>query len=434
MRTLIVAERSRNEQALGHEFIRAVLRIGAQFGHTATRCYGSSATAASEELSMMHDLETQAARLFTVGFHGQAITADLTKLVARGVGGVIFFSRNVGQPAEVAQLTNAIKRLATRPLVLALDQEGGQVARLRQGFTEIPAMRVIGAGGSAALAREVGALIGREVRAVGFDLNYAPVLDIDTNPNNPVIAARSFGRTPELVSELGVAFAQGLECAGVAACGKHFPGHGDTSQDSHLELPRLPHSLERLERVELKPFAAAIEAGIPSLMTAHVIFEPLDPIYPATMSRPVLHGLLREKMGYEGLVISDDIEMRAIADHYGVEDLVVRGLNAGIDQFLCCHTAELAHRAIEAVIRAVENGTVSREALEAAHRRSAAFTHRYARPAVDEPDLGVLRSDAHLTVIERVLTSIDPEATDVGVDPTAIMERIRLERARRAAQ
>src|SRR5450432_4310515 len=310
---------------------------------------------------MGHDLETQAARLFTVGFHGKTLTDDLSRLVARGVGGVIFFSRNVGQPAEVVEATGTIKRAAGRPLLLALDQEGGQVARLKQGFTEVPPMRAIGATGNALLAHEVGALIGREVRAVGFDMNYAPVLDIDTNPANPIIATRSFGRTPELVCELGVALAAGLESVGVAACGKHFPGHGDTSQDSHLELPRLPHSLERLEQVELKPFAAAVKAGIPSMMTAHVIFEPLDPVYPATMSRPVLQGLLRDRMGYHGLIVTDDIEMRAIADHYGVEETVVRGLNAGVDHFLCCHTADVAHRAIDAIVRAVESGAISRE-------------------------------------------------------------------------
>src|SRR5450432_3128143 len=377
---------------------------------------------------MAHDLETQAARLSTVGFYGKTSTPDLEKLVARGVGGVIFFARNVGQPAEVAELTSAIKRQAGRPLFLALDQEGGQVSRLRQGFTEIPPMRAVGVSGSATLAREVGELIGREVRAVGFDMNYAPVLDIDTNPDNPIIAARSFGRTPELVSELGVALAQGLESAGVAACGKHFPGHGDTSQDSHLELPRLPHSLERLEQVELKPFAAAVKAGIPSMMTAHVIFEPLDPVYPATMSRPVLQGILREKMGYDGLIVTDDIEMRAIADHFGIEETVVRGLNAGVDHFLCCHTADAAHRAIDAVVRAVESGALSREALETANRRIQRFTQRYAHPALENPDLGVLRAEAHLAVIERVLAGIDPKLSNLGIDPTAIMERIRVER------
>ena len=385
---------------------------------------------------MAHALETQVARLFTVGFHGKTSTPELEQLIARGVGGVIFFSRNVGQPAEVSEVTSSIKRFAGRPLFLALDQEGGKVARLRHGFTEVPAMRAVGASGSPALAREVGELIGREVRAVGFDMNYAPVLDVDTNPANPVIAARSLGRTPELVAELGVALAQGLESAGVAACGKHFPGHGDTSQDSHLELPRLPHSLERLEQIELRPFAAAIEAGIPSLMTAHVIFEPLDPAYPATMSRAVLHGILRDKMAYDGLVVSDDIEMRAIANHYGVEDAVVRGLDAGVDQFLCCHTADVAHRAIEAIIHAVERGTISRETLDNANRRIARFATRYAHPAVDKPDLSVLRSEAHLRVIERLLEGFDESGagvSDVGTDPTEIMARIHLERAGRAS-
>lgn len=367
---------------------------------------------------MAHELETQAARLFTVGFHGKTPSEDVQRLIARGVGGVIFFSRNVGEPREVLELTSRLKRSAARPLIVALDQEGGPVARLRRGFSEIPPMRAVGATGDVSLAREVGALIGRELRAVGFDMNYAPVLDVDTNPNNPVIAARSFGRTPELVSAMGTAVAAGLESVGVAACGKHFPGHGDTSQDSHRELPRLTHSLDRLERVELKPFAAAISAGITSLMTAHVVFEPLDSVYPATMSRAVLHGLLREQLGYDGLVVSDDLEMRAIADHYGVEETVLRGLDAGVDQFLCCHTAALAEQAIEHVVHAVENGKLSRERLESANRRIAAFGQRYARPALPrDADLSVLASKAHSAVIERVLRG-SQRSDESATDPT----------------
>jgi len=163
---------------------------------------------------MTSELERQAAGLFTVGFYGKSITEDLRGLLARGVGGVIFFARNVGTPAEVLELNRELKRTAGRPLLLAIDQEGGQVRRLRDGFTEIPPMRAVGATGSAALAKDLGKLIGRELRAVGFDMNYAPVLDIDTNPQNPIIAARSFGRTPELVTELGLALAAGLEESG----------------------------------------------------------------------------------------------------------------------------------------------------------------------------------------------------------------------------
>jgi len=370
---------------------------------------------------MGSELETQAARLFTVGFHGKTVSSDLSLLLARGVAGVVSFSRNLGEPSEIAETTNAIKRHAGRPITLALDQEGGKVARLRRGFSELPSMRALGETGSAALTREVGALIGRELRAVGFDLNYAPVLDVDTNPDNPVIGSRSFGRTAELVSELGVALANGLSLAGVAACGKHFPGHGDTHQDSHLSLPRLPHSLERLEQVELRPFAAAIAAKIPALMTAHVIFEPLDPVYPATMSRAVLHGLLREKLRYDGLVVSDDLEMRAIADHYQVEDTVVLGLEAGVDQFLCCHTAELAHRAIDAVVHAVESGRVSRERLATANRRVQTFTTRYAHPPLEKLDLSVLRCEAHLALLERVALGVE------AADPTSVMDGISAE-------
>jgi beta-N-acetylhexosaminidase len=377
---------------------------------------------------MATDLSRLAAGLFTVGFYGKAVTDDLKGLLGCGVGGVIFFARNVGSAAEVLELTRDIKRVADRPLMLSIDQEGGQVARLRQGFTEVPPMRAVGATGNAALSRDLGRVLGRELRAVGFDMNFAPVLDIDTNPDNPIIASRSFGRSPELVTELGLALAAGLQEVGVAACGKHFPGHGDTSQDSHLELPTLPHSLERLERVELAPFAAAAKAGIASFMTAHVIFQAVDAKYPATMSRAVLTGILRQKLGYQGMVVTDDVEMKAIADNYGVEEAVLLGLNAGVDHFLCCHTASLAHQAIESVVRAVESGKLSRERLEEATRRFAEVRSRYERPVGAAEGLAVLRSKEHLGVVERILENVDPALSDAGADPTEVMERIRVER------
>jgi beta-N-acetylhexosaminidase len=379
---------------------------------------------------MTNELERQAASLFTVGFYGKAVTEDLKGLLSRGVGGVIFFARNVGTPAEVLELNRDIKAAAKRPLVLAIDQEGGQVARLRSGFTELPTMRAVGATGSATLARELGGLVARELRAVGFDMNYAPILDIDTNPDNPIIAARSFGRTPELVTEFGLALAAGLQDAGVAACGKHFPGHGDTSQDSHLELPTLPHAMERLERVELAPFRAAAKAGIASFMTAHVIFEAVDSKYPATMSRAVLTGILREKLGYDGMVVTDDVEMKAIADNYGVEEAVVLGLNAGVDHFLCCHTAELAHRAVDAIVRAVENGKLSQQVLDTATRRFDRVRSRFAKPIGNVAGLSALRTPEHLALVARILGTVDPALSKPGTDPTEVMERIRVERER----
>jgi beta-N-acetylhexosaminidase len=378
---------------------------------------------------MISALEKQVASLFTVGFHGRAVTDDLRALLARGVGGVVFFARNVGTPEEVLELNRDIKRVAARPLLLAVDQEGGQVARLRRGFTELPPMRAVGATGSPSLARELGGLIGRELRAVGFDMNYAPVLDIDTNPANPVIAARSFGRTPELVTELGLALAAGLQEAGVAACGKHFPGHGDTSQDSHLELPRLPHAMDRLERVELAPFKAAAGAGIASFMTAHVIFEAVDAEHPATMSRAVLTGILREKFGYDGLVVTDDVEMKAITDNYGVEEAVLVGLDAGVDHFLCCHSAELTHRAIDAIVRAVQSGTLSQRRVDDAARRFTAVLERFEQPVGDAAGLAILRRPEHLALVARILSTVDRAGADAAQDPTEIMERIRRDRS-----
>lgn len=348
------------------------------------------------------ELETAAARLVTVAFDGTTVTSELERLLDRGVGGVVLFARNVGTAAEVLELTRAIKRRAGRPLLLSIDQEGGSVARLRRGFTRVPSMRVVGRAGDAGLARELGALLGRELRAVGVDLDYAPVLDVDTNPANPVIGERSFSAAPARVAELGVALAHGLVSAGVGACGKHFPGHGDTASDSHHDLPRLPHALERLERVELVPFRAAIDARIPALMTAHVVFEALDRVLPATMNRDVIQGLLRERLGYHGVVVTDDLEMKAIAAHFSTRDVVTHGLLAGVDSFLCCHHDTLAHAAIDEIARAVRERAVPQARVREALERVEALTQRFARAPEEPGGLDSLDSDAHRALVARI--------------------------------
>jgi len=370
---------------------------------------------------MTSERQRQAARLLTVGFHGQALNDTLKDLLDRGVSGVVLFARNIDTPQQVAAMIADIKRYAGRPLFVALDQEGGLVTRLRKGFTQIPPMRAVGALDDPELTRELGRMIGRELRAVGVDVNYAPVLDVDTNPQNPIIGNRSFSRVPEVVARLGIALAQGLEAEGVASCGKHFPGHGDTAQDSHQELPRLPHAMQRLEAVELLPFRAAVAAKLAAIMTAHVIFEPLDAEYPATMSRPVLYGLLREKMGYQGLIVTDDVEMKAIADHYGCQEAAVRCLQAGVDNILCCHTADVQRGLIETLATAVDTGRISEQRLLEASGRVEAFTARWARPA-ENPNLSILQRTDHVALVEKILSQVDPEMAKLGVDPTAIME------------
>ncbi len=363
---------------------------------------------------MATDLAARAARLLCVGFSGTEVSPELRELVRRGVRSVILFGRNVKEPEQVLALVRSIKALSDEPVAVAVDQEGGPVRRLRAGFTEVPAMRYVGASNDVLLAERTGLLLGRELRAVGIDWNFAPVLDVDTNPANPVIGVRAFDRSPARVAEFGVALARGLGLASVAACGKHFPGHGDTEQDSHVALPRLSHSLERLLRVELLPFQAAVQAGIPSVMSAHVVFSALDPDYPATLSPSVLRGLLRERLGYWGLVVSDDLEMSAIVEHYGIETAIFLGLLAGVDCFLVCHTPERMHAAIESVVRAVENGQVGEDVLEGALQRHAAFAARWVRAAPAQLDRSMLRSDEHVALAAQLSTYSTDVANGTG--------------------
>lgn len=323
-------------------------------------------------------LETLAHRLLIIGFDGLTPPAETLELVRKGVGGVILFARNVASPGQVAELNRALKSAAPGPLVSSVDQEGGRVARLRAPWTLWPAMRSLGEAQDEALAHEVGRVLGVELKACGFDLDYAPVLDVDSNPANPIIGDRSFGRNPELVARLGAALVKGLQALDVAACGKHFPGHGDTAQDSHLELPRLPHGLDRLRELELVPFRKAVEAGVATIMTAHVVFEALDPGVPATMSKKAIDGVLRKELGFEGVVISDDLEMKAVHDRFAMSDVVAEALNAGVDSFLACKELALQHEVVGHIVRAVESGRVPRARVEEAAARVDALAARYA--------------------------------------------------------
>lgn len=375
---------------------------------------------------MASELDRLAARLLCVGFPATEPSEGVLKLIDRGVGGVVFFARNVSEkPEGVASLIGQLKAHAgERPLILGVDQEGGRVQRLRSGFSEFPAMRALGSIGDADLARRTGEALGRECRAVGFDLDFAPVLDVDSNPENPVIAARSLSGDAEVVRAMGLELIRGMESVGVASCGKHFPGHGDTMQDSHLMLPTLTHAMDRLEAVELLPFRAAVEAGVASLMTAHIIFEALDKEVPATMSRPVLTGLLRESLGYDGVVISDDLEMKAIASHFPVEEAAVRAIEAGVDLLLCCHTNELAHASIDAIVKAVEEGRLPRERVEEANRRLDVLCEKFVAGPVSDPDLSCLDCAEHRAVVTEIIDRAESAALDAGVDPTEIMGSI----------
>ena len=257
------------------------------------------------------------------------------------LGGVILFARNVESPEQVLELASATEALgAEAPAWVSVDQEGGRVARLKAPFTVWPPMATLGRAPSVDLATRFATALARELRAVGVTLDFAPVLDVNTNPDNPVIGDRALSGDAEAASALGAAIVTALQGAGVAACGKHFPGHGDTTVDSHLELPVVDHAPDRLRAVEFQPFRAAIAAGVACVMTGHVLVPTLDQSRPATLSPDVLR-LLREELGFAGAVLTDDLEMQAIARTWTVPEAAVAAVTAGCDALLVCFRSDI---------------------------------------------------------------------------------------------
>lgn len=328
----------------------------------------------------------QPGQLLFAGFQGTELPRELAELLASGrIGGVILFARNIVDATQVRALTAALHAAAPpeAPLLLAIDQEGGRVQRLRKPWTEWPPMRVLGERDDPSTTAAVATALARELADLGIGLDFAPVVDVDTNPKNPVIGDRSFAREPARVARHAAAFIAAMQAAGVAACAKHFPGHGDTHTDSHLELPRLEHDLDRLREVEFPPFRAAVEAGVASMMTAHVLFPRLDRARPATLAPDVM-ALLRGELGYDGVVFSDDLEMKAVADHFAPEPLVRGCLEAGCDGVLVCSKMDLTREVLRLLERTPD------PLLETPLRRMVAMKQRYApahrRRALGLPD------------------------------------------------
>lgn len=319
------------------------------------------------ELLQRMSVEEKVGQMVMAGFPGETPGPEAKTLIEQcKVGGVIFFARNLTDPFQTASFANELQKMATSqgagiPLFIAADQEGGYVARL-PGAASFPGNMGLGAAGDPAFARKVAEATARELRACGINMNFAPVVDVNSNPNNPVIGVRSFGESVEAVSKFGVAMVEGLQEEGVSATVKHFPGHGDTSLDSHIDLPTVPHDKARLREVELKPFQAAIDAGVDVVMTAHVTFPAFEPEpgLPATLSRHVLTGLLREDMGFRGLIVTDAMEMGAIVKNFGLEEAAVMAVNAGADMVLVGWPKDWrdAVRVVDALTEAVAAGKI----------------------------------------------------------------------------
>lgn len=350
-------------------------------------------------------LDEQIGQLFILGFEGTAPTTSLTDwLKMFRPGGVLLLGRNITQPAQLLRLTTGLQATSPGvPLLIGVDQEGGKVSRLLPPFTQFPGQPALGLCRLPSLAYAFGEVTAEELRAVGCNLNFTPVLDVLTNPKNPVINGRAFGADPLLVSELGLAVVAGLQDHGVLACGKHFPGHGDTETDSHKTLPTVTCGLDRMREVELRPFVHAIENGLEVLMTAHVVYEKLDPKHPATLSPAILTELLRQTFKFDGLIISDDLTMHAITDHVAIEQAAVQAFLAGVDLLLIAHDRSAQEQARGAVVAAVKKGTISGERLEEslARIRRVKTRHLSAMPAPSPAKLKTIIGAAGHQMVAR---------------------------------
>jgi beta-N-acetylhexosaminidase len=343
------------------------------------------------------------------GFSGTSLPAEYERaLREERRGGAIVFSPNVAegaaQTAALARQVHSASRSAPSGLapLLGIDQEGGRVVRLRAPFLAVPPMANVAAWRDAAFAERIARAMGTELAALGVTIDFAPVLDVNTCPHNPIIGDRAFGDDPDVCATFGAAWIRGLQSAGVLSTGKHFPGHGDTSKDSHLELPVVDQPRERLERVELVPFRAAVQAGVAALMTAHVVYPALDPDRPATLSH-VICTELRERIGFRGILVSDDLEMRAISAHGSIGDAAVLAVAAGCDALLVCHSFEAQEAAVEALVREASRSPAFRDRCKSAGARVTEGRRRMGQgPLADEAVRAVVGGPESRAVAEAM--------------------------------
>lgn len=348
------------------------------------------------------ELRRRVGQLLVFGFDGPTVPESMENLIrTHYLGNIILFSRNVDTKEQVVALNDRLQALAREsgqelPLTISADQENGIVRRLPTDLPGLPGNMALGAVGDESLAHTAGVVTGKLLANLGINMNLAPVLDVNNNPANPVIGVRSFGDVADTVATLGGAFIDGLQSQGVIACGKHFPGHGDTHVDSHLDLPTIGHDRNRLDRVELVPFRRAIEAGIDSIMTAHVVFPAIEPeTIPATLSYRVLTELLRNELGFAGLITTDCMEMNAISETIGVGLGAVAALRAGADMIMVSHRLDRQLEAMDAIVSAVKRGELAESRIEEAYARVRALKLKRLGSPAEREDWPALLETAH---------------------------------------
>lgn len=355
---------------------------------------------------MQNEMNFQIGQRLVVGFPGYEIPQELRELVKRhGVANFILFSENIQSNGQLQRLCTELQALTLAetgsPAFITIDQEGGVVSRLGADAAVVPSAMCVSATGDPENACLAGQITGQELAALGVNFNLAPCMDINSNPQNPAIGVRSYGDTPETVSRYGVEMIKGLLSGGVLCCAKHFPGHGDTAVDSHLGLPTVDKPLEELQKCELIPFAQAIAAGIPAIMTTHILFPKLEPDgVPATMSRRIITGLLKETMGFEGLVVSDCMMMQAIQAYFGTVNGIVAALHAGVDLVFTSHSIQLAEEACIAISEALENGKLSKSEMEASVKKIVSYKTQIHAGA---QDLGIVGCQQHRDAVRAMM-------------------------------
>ncbi len=355
---------------------------------------------------------------FIVGVSGHTLTEPEKKFITtHNIGGVILFGRNVSEPKQVLELCKQIQalrkeQLSQLPLTISIDMEGGRVARLKKPFTLWPPLKQLGVADSPNLSYQFAHCMGLELKAVGINLDYAPVLDVFTNPQNKVIGDRAVSSDPNMVAKQASALVRGYLKAGIIPCGKHFPGHGNTLIDSHEDLPEEDSDLPRLEKIELVPFRKAFKSGLDLVMTSHIKFPKVDPVWPVTLSEIFLKKLLREELRYRGIVVTDDLGMGAVAKNYDIKLIPVRALQAGVDILLYCNVPEAPPIAMESIHEAVENGGLTKEGLEASFQRIKAFkaTHlKESQLLPTQEQMALIGCKEHLDLAQAMSDGKTPE-------------------------
>lgn len=323
-------------------------------------------------------LEEKIGQLLIVGLEGTTVSdEDRRKLTTDHVGGFVFFKRNLDTVEQTIALIDELNAINPGPpLLFSIDEEGGAVSRLPAPLHTLPAARTIAAEVTPDMAEKLSQANGDLLSSLGFNMNFAPVLDVDSHPQNPVIGDRAYGATPEVVIEYGKQTLIGLKRAGVIPVVKHFPGHGDTELDSHIGLPVIDHSLERLERVEFAPFRQ-LSDQVDVMMVGHLVISAFDSSLPATLSREMVTGILREQWGYDGVVITDDLTMGAIMEHHEIDEAILQAVQAGVDLLLIAHDDELQHQAVTALRDAVEAGDITEERIDESVYRVLRLKHQY---------------------------------------------------------